>query len=714
MVARLGHFDVFVKCPSSFQISFSLQQPRGDTPDIFIVIVNDSATSHRIVLSLIDKPVYLPVKETTSLIPVSSNGYPWIPIIVTFVLTVIILTAFLLLGIYIGNKKPINRGKIVKYCETVTFINKEDDPTNIDGGAGQMSRPISRGIVCVLVTLYLVYAFMFTFSMLLGIFYMFQGSLVMNLTIVSNTSAKVQEVVQTHFKQNENFEKYQASFMLNQTTERLDACSHHIQSSIEGFLKKHQIGMQSHLNDLYGNNKTLTALVHKHLDEKNLKMKTKLDSFVEECNKTIQEHYSGVLGIYMEFLEQVSVNGWMKFPLEIFIGQLDTVESGLNQESRIEFMNWLEVDKVKDVLNIKNKLLSKLTKSFSTVPLIMADKVEREITQDGQGWDLDLYNYVQLHSILYQDTIYKDKMNAINNSYKLTTGQASSWSSSDRATLLNQMRILFIPVFIVVFLFMDVLLLSYRFSWLRQVFTKARLGMEEKIPTDHVASKIHFTLTGNDITRSDNVLDNPYSYYVENKEGIVAGKSELYLLYCRASPRSKEDILKEIWHHKMRQKQKSNPKVDNNTLTYFVIRLLKYIYKHVISPILWRFVLVGIFVLIICLVTKATSDIVTIETATFLVDTSSILPQVHRQISITNNALSDLARELNNQLSVYKSLLDHKVSHINSFLQDTLTQQVRQMYLCFSFSFKFVLFGCFFYTPTFRRKREIKFKFLAV
>ncbi|KAJ8309941.1 hypothetical protein KUTeg_011806 [Tegillarca granosa] len=105
MVAKLGHFDVFVKCPPSFQMSFSLQQPSRDTPDIFIVIVNDSATSHRIVLSLINKPVYLPVNEMTSLIPISSTEYPWIPIIITFVLTVIILTAFLLLGIYIGQQE---------------------------------------------------------------------------------------------------------------------------------------------------------------------------------------------------------------------------------------------------------------------------------------------------------------------------------------------------------------------------------------------------------------------------------------------------------------------------------------------------------------------------------------------------------------------------------------------------------------------------------
>jgi hypothetical protein len=55
------------------------------------------------------------------------------------------------------------------------------------------SKPVSKGVFYTLCTLYIVYAFIFTFSMLLGVFYLIQGPLIGNLTIVSNTSAKIHQ-----------------------------------------------------------------------------------------------------------------------------------------------------------------------------------------------------------------------------------------------------------------------------------------------------------------------------------------------------------------------------------------------------------------------------------------------------------------------------------------------------------------------------------------
>ena len=129
------------------------------------------------------------------------NSVPnfWWPIILSLVFTGIVLIIFLGVAIYISKIKIVTTDDIFKY-PGVTFINKEDQTGRLrseSSNTTQHARPISRKIRCVLLTLYIMYAFTFTFSMLLGVFYVVQGPLISNLTIVSNTSAKIHQAVDT-------------------------------------------------------------------------------------------------------------------------------------------------------------------------------------------------------------------------------------------------------------------------------------------------------------------------------------------------------------------------------------------------------------------------------------------------------------------------------------------------------------------------------------
>lgn len=248
---------------------------------------------------------------------------------------------------------------------------------------------------------------------------------------------------------------------------------------------------------------------------------------------------------------------------------------------------------------------------------------------------------------------------------------------ASKALLMSSMKDVLFPVFICVFIVMDIFLFLYRFTWLHQMFQKAKLGAEEKIPTDSVAKKIHFTLTGHESSHPYDPLDNPYHYYIENKEDIWNGKNDLYLKFCGASPKSKEDILLEIWNHKKRQKQTGTGNSDEDCFcVYSVVRLIKLMYKHLISPILWRFVLVGAFVLIICIVIKASNDLITLDTATFLMDTRSTMPQFHRQIEVTNTMLSNLHQYTNDFLVDFQSMVDTEIKFGNNLLKDIASQQV--------------------------------------
>lgn len=251
-------------------------------------------------------------------------------------------------------------------------------------------------------------------------------------------------------------------------------------------------------------------------------------------------------------------------------------------------------------------------------------------------------------------------------------------SMDTKAKMIDRMRDILLPVFICFFISMDVLMLSYRFVWLSKTLKKAKNGMDIKVPTDHVAERIQFWQTGNNNRKYENAsLENPYDFYSENKDDVFYNKNEPIQLYANTAQKSKQEILRDIWTKKLKEKRRSyNEKEPDSAVLRNALKALSFLYKHLIAPILWRFVLVGAFILVICLVTKATSDLVSIKTATFLIDTKSIIPQLHRQVDITNRLLTDVTSDLNSILKEYKLIVDSEVLAINSFLTNTVAAQV--------------------------------------
>lgn len=247
-----------------------------------------------------------------------------------------------------------------------------------------------------------------------------------------------------------------------------------------------------------------------------------------------------------------------------------------------------------------------------------------------------------------------------------------------KAKMISQMKQIILPVFICLFIIMDAFMLGYRFVWLWKILRKAKMGVDIKVPTDHVAEKIQFWQTGCNNRKLEHASkENPYNFYAENKEDMWSGKNDPIQLYANTAQKSKQEILREIWNKKQKEKRISyTESTPHSFIAKTIFTLSTFLYKHLIAPILWRFVLVGAFVLVICLVTKATSDLVSIETATFLIDTKSIIPQLHRQVDITNSLLIDVTSDLNIILKEHKSLVDSEVASINHFLTSTINAQV--------------------------------------
>lgn len=233
------------------------------------------------------------------------------------------------------------------------------------------------------------------------------------------------------------------------------------------------------------------------------------------------------------------------------------------------------------------------------------------------------------------------------------------------------------PVFICVFLVLDAFLIVYRLSWLTHCWKLFTTGLEERIPYDSMTRKIFFILTGKEVPRPEDSLDHPYDYYMHNKENIWEDNTEMYFLYCNSSAKHKEDILRDIFAHRQRQNPKPEKKEEKtNCCRDNACKLLKCTYRLFISPVFWRLVLICGFLLILCLVAKATNDLVTVESAMFLLDTDAMIPVLKRQNQMTNAVIMQYGSYLNEFLNGYKMSIDGEVQLINNLLVNVAERQV--------------------------------------
>jgi hypothetical protein len=57
MTSCAAIFDILVVCPKNFSVTLNLSKTDPDLPDTFVVVINDTGSSHRLVLSSMVSPV---------------------------------------------------------------------------------------------------------------------------------------------------------------------------------------------------------------------------------------------------------------------------------------------------------------------------------------------------------------------------------------------------------------------------------------------------------------------------------------------------------------------------------------------------------------------------------------------------------------------------------------------------------------------------------
>lgn len=676
MDGLLENFDVFVKCPADFQLTFKLKSSNTDLPNLFVACINDSFVSHHVLLSMIHEPSYLPSQNALTEMNNNLYKFPWIPIIVTLIFTAIIFAAFVVVFLIIYRMPPVQGQEVKKYIDpqTTTYIGAKDDDRNVNQPLTLtlFSKTVSKGVSCTLCTLYILYAFTFTFSMMLIVFILVQGPLVSNLTIVSNTSAKIHETVGNHMSKISRYEEKELIMAFNQTFNRMKSCSMHLRQNINKIENYLSTDLKVILDQFYNKDGILLHVISDTMAERSRGIGLELQKFLNEAESQLADHFSNIRQNYIKLLENVRDSPWLRFPKERFINQQIFMGEENTFQGLKDFMRWLEIDGVEPILDFKDTVMNRLR--MSVAGLLPTDL--QPSSMDASMPKLNSFMSVQQHTKYGYQVLDAPESKWILPNFSDTNEHITepiSEKINSKAEMLSRMKEITLPVFVSLFVFIDLLLLSYRLVWFFKIRQKSKLGIDVKVPTDHVAEKIQFWQTGNNNRKLEMDSEKPYNFYAENKEDIWSGKNDPIQLYANTAQKSKQEILREIWNKKQKQKRRSYTETENHSLMFkTVYSISALLYKHLIAPILWRFVLVGAFILVICLVTKATSDIVSIETATFLIDTKSIIPQLNRQVDITNSLLVDVTSDLNSILREHKSLVDSEVAAVNSFLTDSV------------------------------------------
>lgn len=235
------------------------------------------------------------------------------------------------------------------------------------------------------------------------------------------------------------------------------------------------------------------------------------------------------------------------------------------------------------------------------------------------------------------------------------------------------------PIIIAILILVDVCLLTYRLTWLKATVKKAKRGIEEKFPLDDIACTIYSIKTGTDAPRAYDPLEHPYTYYVDHKEEKWDDMPEHNPIFLQESPKSKEDILREIWNHNKKQKPKKH--AENHGRRKFVVRRIcvanfSFLAHFIKTFILWKFILLFVIFILLCLVVKTTNDFVTMETFTFFMNSHVLLPHLQEQVNLTNSVLVNYANYLNDYLLQYKETVSMEVNTVNSGVSRMLQEQV--------------------------------------
>ncbi|XP_036357147.1 uncharacterized protein LOC115209230 isoform X4 [Octopus sinensis] len=681
-----GSYDMFINCPTTFQISAVLTEWGNKQPSILTVMLSDIESTHRLHLTTheINKDYMKPSSNSYRLKKHSTVRIsPWKPVIAILVSASILGTMMLctLAGLLIYN---VGRRTIPSLPPPSPA---QDERRSSLLSSPEQERPLeiiprpptetSRGLVFLFIVIYLMYSFFFTLSVTLGLFYVIIGPSVISLQNTTEMSYHVRQSVNRCLEEIKAHEKFETMRMLDLIKQRQISCQSHLDTEVTHILQGMHSSTRMVLRSVYRDNGLLKKSVHDLFMSKQFKFESELNEFICDTNHTLYNQLLSFRSKYINFLKKLVHNQWLEFPKKIFERHGSINDVFESENSLLEYLNWLEVDKVFEVSQVHDIIMKQMVESKPIFPGndILATNPGRNIKSvwirlhtelEERTWELSktrhVFRYLLSHAFSYEDTSNRDYYQDIQYEEKREISSGGSKT--------------FFSVLVAIFIILDALLLFYRFKWMKCMLSQIRCGYVQKLPMDTVSSKVYAIQTGRSAPRPYNPLEHPYSYYQDNKEDIWSA-SELY--FAQAPTKSKEDILREIWNHRRRQEPKlKRERLKDFCFVQYFIQLCRLILRILGSKLFLKLILFALVVFFLGIFLAAADAILTADNIKLFLDRHLGASQLKDHLLMSDNTLINYADYLNRHLVFIKKFVDWEIADFNAVLEG-VRQNQRQL-----------------------------------
>ncbi|XP_052217276.1 uncharacterized protein LOC127835070 isoform X3 [Dreissena polymorpha] len=672
---RVANYDILVACPKDFSTTFILRCNSVNVVDVFSVVINDSSTSHKIVLSSVQGPQYFVDSQSYAETSQISESAPWLFLLAIVAICFCIAVFLLMFYVKCNKNKP-------KTTVTDIPVPKPDlGPQmtllkSIDKIEEIKESKKTKLIKLVLTVLYVTYAVIFSFCATFGIFHALQQHQINEVGVAVNVSSHVKALLQVSLDEIVRKETDQVQQMLDKIGKRMHACSNHLKSSFNYSSPQNVNENLSNTMKLIFNNSS--GIVKEKLRDYSRKRlivyQRGMTKFLNEFNKTLDKNLKSIQIKYASYLQSVATNKWFKFPQQLFMEQQLLQRNPLNKvtDNLAAFLTWLEIDKVQEIFEIKKMLMERVTSMLPTLDFSMLEDVG-EISGIQQNPEEDYFVNLKPSANFFK-FYFSEQESSLRFNSEPANGNENTMATEDDNSVLR-IRSVILPLFVGVFVLLDICLLVYRSSWLIQSWYAFKHGLDDRIPCDTLTKKLHFILTGKDIPKPENVWEDGYDHIRRMKDkNFWGGDSRKYFEYCRGSDQERKDILNELCA-KSQQLAPVNNMSNKGCFHIYGLKVLKHSYSLFMSVVFWRLVLMCAFVLLLCLIAKVTHDLVTMESAIFLLDIDAMQPLLDRQSDISLQVVEQFVEYLNEFLVVYKNSIDGEVQTINNILVQVAERQ---------------------------------------
>lgn len=353
-------------------MAVDLQRNRRSLPDIFLIIVNDSSTSHRLYFTSLNHPKYLPKHQADAANAQGQTDTSWTKILFIAIFTgVALVICFLVMIVILLRKKEIRDIFPASKNEKALLNNRENErlQDEMSGVRIEKRKPLSKCVSIICIILYILYSLIFTFTCLLAILYVFTASSVQVLSKINTSKEVIQNNVSFFTQEIKSYEEGEVIKMLKLFQERQLACTHHVNEDLQIIARDVTNITRGQIQNVYNASGSLHNTLQKFVQLKLDTYKGHLHDCVRKYNETLNSHFKSFSEKYENYIQRIADNDWLTFPRDVFkIQQSDSEPLDIG-----DYFNWLGVGKVNEIRDVKESIVNRLVHVLLTVNNHMQD-----------------------------------------------------------------------------------------------------------------------------------------------------------------------------------------------------------------------------------------------------------------------------------------------------------------------------------------------------